>query len=80
MVYAVTTDVESKRDLDRLMTRLNQPVIDTDDVEDTRVEAREVDRNARIGEKRFSRESKRLTESRSRRMCRNPRISRRIDR
>ena len=67
MVYAVTTDIESKRDLDRLMTRLNQPVIDADDLEDTRVEAREVDRNARIGEKRFSRESKRLTESRSRR-------------
>ena len=80
MVYAVTTDIESKRDLDRLMTRLNQPVIDADDLEDTRVEAREVDRNARIGEKRFSRESKRLTENRSRRMCRNPRISRRIDR
>ena len=80
MVYAVTTDNKSKNHLDRLMAHLNQPVIDTDDADDDRVEAREVDRNARIGEKRFSRESKRLTENRSRRMCRNPRISRRIDR
>ena len=62
------------------MKRLNQPVIDADDAENDRVDAREVDRNARIGEKRFSRESKRLTENRSRRMHRNPRISRRIDR
>ena len=81
MVYAVTTDNKSKSHLDRLMAHLNQPVIDNaDDLEDDRIEAREVDRNARIGEKRFSRESKRLTENRSRRMCRNPRISRRIDR
>ena len=81
MVYAVTTDNKSKNHLDRLMNtlnnRLDSPI---NDFEDDKVEARDVDRNARIGEKRFSRESKRLTENRSRRLCRNPRISRRIDR